>query len=65
MNPDSYESLALKRINVLPIVQFHIQQAFKDIQSRLKKSVGPRNPWKFCVKQAIHSDIFREFFKAR
>ena len=64
MNPDSYESLALKRINVLPIVAFHIEQSFKDVHSRLRKSVGPRNPWKFSVKQSIHTDIFLEFFKA-
>ena len=64
MNPDSYESLALKRINALPIVCFHIEQSFKDVHSRLRKSVGPRNPWKFSVKQSIHADIFLEFFKA-
>ena len=64
MNPDKYESLALKRVNVLPIVRFHIEQSIKDVHSRLRKSSGPRNPWRFSVKESIHSDVLIEFFKA-
>lgn len=64
MNPDSYESLSLKRINVLPIAKFHVEEALKGVNKKLKRRSGPRNPWSYTVKNSVHIDIFIEFFKA-
>jgi hypothetical protein len=64
MEFNSYAIFQVKKVEILPIVNFQFKILLGKVHRRLSIRQTIRNPWKVVVVESIHRNIILEWFKA-